>query len=210
MSTWVCIQTFALSASITCFIRWGITHWCFLYSYISSYDMCCPCQYTTIIVLVRLCWYRYCLSNIMIEDQNHLFLIVIRSNTFSNWKSNLFLNLMLSTRLFKWTPNADICEVLSLMKSDNLNLRITSVPVKTVCSLNATTSPKSTSLNFFESLLLAVCWRQINIICLDSSCDTYHLGKSCPQSVVFIEIAIFQQFRTSTYSFIKTKRLNKM
>ena len=121
----------------------------------------------------------------MIEDQSHLFLIAIRSHAFSNWKSNLFFNLMVSTRLFKWTPNAGICEVLSLMTADNLNVRIYSVPVMGVSSMNATTSPKSTSLNFFESLLLAVCWRQINIIWLDSSCDTYHLGKSCPQSVVF-------------------------
>ena len=180
MSTCVCIQTFALSANITCFIRWSITHWCSLYLYISSYDMCCPCQYTTIIVVVWLLLIQ------ILPLQHHDWRPRPPLSYRYSWPYVFKLEKQrLSTRLFKWTPNGGICEVLSLMKSDNLDVRISSVPAKGVSSMNATTSPKSTSLNFFESLLLAVCWRQINIIWLDSSCDTYHLGKSCPQSVVF-------------------------
>ena len=124
MTTWLWIQIFTVSANITCVIRWGITYWCFLYSYIPWYDMCCPCQYTAIIAVVRLSWYRYCLFNIMIDDQNHFFLIFIHRHTFSTWKMNLFLNLMLCTLLFKWTPNVYSREVLCLMRQDNLNVRI--------------------------------------------------------------------------------------
>ena len=43
--------------------------------------------------------------------------------------------------------------------------------------------------NLLVSIFLKVCSGCLleadHIICLDNSCDTYHLGKSCPQSVVF-------------------------
>ena len=59
-----------------------------------------------------------------------LLFIFIHRHTFSTWKINLFLNLMLCTLLFKWTPNVYSREVLCLMRQDNLNVRISWILVK--------------------------------------------------------------------------------
>ena len=142
----VCIHTFTLNANITCHIRCGTIHWYFIVFIHNFVWYVLPCQSRSSPLLLQILsrqhhdWrpksllsYRYMRTCLQTGK-------TIYSGTFYYqhfFQMNTYCRQLWSVKFF-------------LKRSDNLNLGISSFPVRRVSSMNATTSPKATLCNFLS------------------------------------------------------------
>ena len=130
--------------------------------------MYCPCKYITIIIIQLSCS-NYCLSNIMIKDQENLFLIIICRHVLKLWKQYFFKScavnfcFQVNTKC-RQTCNIQKAGICSFFNEDFLQWML---PLHQKLFL----------IIFFhgqKSFLLAVCRMQIDTNCLSKLSDTQH------------------------------------